>query len=239
MYEINVSGIVIEVERKRIKNLRLMVYPPDGRVKIAAPLFMNKEEIKIFVITKLAWIKKHQLKYLNRPRHAEIRFATGEEHYFLGNSYTLNVIEHSKRTRVELNGGNIELYIKPGSKKIQREKAIESWYRKQLIEIAPPLIKKWEKIAGVSITQYGIKKMKTRWGSCNIRVKRIWLNLELAKRPIRSLEFIILHELVHLLERNHNNKFKAHMDGFMPEWRTYSKELKHFPFNSSSENPLP
>jgi predicted metal-dependent hydrolase len=228
-YQINIAGIVIDVERKRIKSLRLIVYPPEGKVKITAPLLMHEETIHAFITAKLAWIQKHKQKYLNRAPQTEIHFARGEKHYLFGAPYMLNVIERNKPPRVEFTGTEITLYIKPGSTRLQRTKTIEAWYRTVLKEKAVPLIAKWENIIGVSVNDFGIKKMKTRWGSCNIRAKRVWLNLELARRSVNCLDFIILHELVHLLERNHNAKFKAHMDRFMPEWRIYNKELKQIP----------
>jgi predicted metal-dependent hydrolase len=205
------------------------VYPPEGQVKITAPLLMQEETIKAFVLAKLAWIQKHRQKYLNQPRQAELNYTNGEKHYFFGIPCVLNIVEHNKPPRIDLLGNEIYLYIKPGSTKTQRAKAIEAWYRNELQKKSLPLIIKWENALGVSINDLGIKKMKTRWGSCNIRAKRVWLNLELARRPLSSLEFIILHELVHLLERNHNARFKALMDRYMPEWRVYNKEIKQFP----------
>lgn len=231
IYQITISDITIEVEKKRIKNLRLTVRPPDGRVKITAPLFYKDKAIHAFVETKLQWILKHRNKYLDsrNVRQPENDFVSGESHYFLGNRYLLQVINRNKTPRIELHDKGIDLYIKNESSKLQRQKALNAWYRKQLQEIIPPLISKWEKIIGVTISEYGIKAMKTRWGSCNIRVKRIWLNLELAKKPVHCLEFIIAHELVHLLERNHNAKFKSYMDGFFPQWRSYKDELNKLP----------
>lgn len=205
------------------------MYPPEGQVKITAPLLMQEEAIHAFVIAKLAWIQKHRQKYLDQPKQADLNYASGEKHYFFGIPCVLNIVEQNKPPHVELLGKEIYLYIKPGSTIIQRAKAIEDWYRKELQKKSLPIIIKWENALGVSINDLGIKKMKTRWGSCNIRAKRVWLNLELARRSVNCLDFIILHELVHLLERNHNARFKAHMDRFMPEWRVYNKEIKQFP----------
>jgi len=224
-YQININGILIDVEKKNVKNLRLAVYPPDGHVKISAPLFMKDVEIYSFAMAKSDWIQKHRQKYAGGKVYVPLRYVEGETHYYLGNSYILRVNEQNKRTKIVLCENQIVLTIKPRSTKAQRIKALDSWYRERLNEITPGLIAKWEDIIGVKTAEFGIKKMKTRWGSCNIRARRIWLNLDLARKPINCLEFIIVHELVHLLERNHNARFKAHMDRFMPEWRSYNKDL--------------
>jgi predicted metal-dependent hydrolase len=224
-YAITINGTAIEVEKKNVKNLRLAVYPPDGHVKISAPLFMKDSEIYSFALAKADWIQKHRSKYAGNKAYAPLKYVDGEIHFYLGNPYTLRIVELPKRTKVVLNENEIILTIKPRSTKAQRLKALENWYRDKLNEISPELIAKWEGVIGVKATEFGIKKMKTRWGSCNIRAKRIWLNLDLVRRPLHCLEFIIVHELVHLLERNHNARFKAHMDRFMPAWRTYNKDL--------------
>ncbi len=224
-YQIVISDIVIEVEKKRIKNLRLSVHPPDGAVKISVPLLYKDALIHCFLESKLPWIKKHKDKYYGKEKPVVLEFATGEYHYYLGERYVLQVIQHNKSPRIELTDGSIYLYIKPGSTKHQRKKAVDEWYRKQLKDISSSLIIKWENIIGVNVNEFGIKNMKTRWGSCNIRAKRIWLNLELGGKPFHCLEFIIVHELVHLLERNHSAKFKSFMDKFLPEWRGYKDEL--------------
>jgi predicted metal-dependent hydrolase len=232
-YRITISDIVIDVERKRINNLRLSVHPPDGRVQISAPLFYNEESLKTFIRSKLLWIKKHKDKYLNNGNNIQLpyEYVSGEKHYYLGDEYILSVVNHNKSPRIELHEKSIGLFIKTGNTKLKRKRILDEWYRKQLKDTALTLISKWEKILGVSINEFGIKNMKTRWGSCNIRAKRIWLNLELAKMPLHCVEFIIVHELVHLLERNHNARFKSYMDRFIPQWRSYKKELSRFPLN--------
>jgi len=228
-YQIVISGIVIEVEKKRVKNLRLTVHPPDGTVKISAPLLYKDAAIRAFLESKLHWIKKHRDKYNGKEKPVVPEYVSGEIHSYLGECYVLQLVNHNKPPRIEIANGRIDLYIVEGSTKQQRKKAIDEWYRKQLKEISSPLISKWENIMGVSVNEFGIKNMKTRWGSCNIRAKRIWLNLELARKPFHCLEFIIVHELVHLLERNHNAKFKSYMDEFMPGWRSYKDELNKCP----------
>jgi predicted metal-dependent hydrolase len=229
-YQITIGELTIDVVRKDIKNLHLAVYPPDGRVRIATPLHINDESLRLFVIEKLAWIKKQQIKFQSNLQTQsipeKIAYLSGENHYFQGKIYILNVIEKPGNAQIEIrNNTHIDLCIKPGSNTEQREKVLNSWYRQQLKIQIPPLIAKWEKIIGVNINEWGIKTMKTKWGTCNIQAKRIWLNLELAKKPIHCLEYVVVHEITHLLERTHNAKFQALMDQFMPNWREYKQEL--------------
>ncbi len=226
-YKISISGIEIEVERKRVKNLRLSVHPPYGEVKVSAPVYYSYETVRSFVAGKIDWIEKHRKKYLIGEYIIPIRhkYLTGEEHYFKGDKFKLLVEDTAGRTKVELTGSEIILRIKKGSKIAKRKNVFEEWYRDRLKEDAELLISKWEKEIGVKSSGYGIKRMKTRWGSCNIRTKKIWLNLALAKAPQRCFEFIIVHELVHLLEKNHNANFKKLMDRFYPDWKACSKEL--------------
>ena len=224
--KIEVGNIVVDVVRKDIKNLHLSVYRPTGRVRISAPLQINDETIRLFIVSKIGWIKKHQSKLGAHNRGPEREFVSGESHHYLGQSYLLNVIYHDARPKVELRDRiYIDLYVKPGSNQLQRQKAMTEWYRSELKKQIPGLIEKWKHIVGVEINDWCVKKMKTRWGTCNRKAKRIWINLELAKKPLHCLEFIIVHELSHLIERYHNDHFEALMDGFMPQWRLYKKEL--------------
>ena len=228
-HQIEVGNIVIDVVRKNIKNLHLAVYPPTGRVRIAAPLRVNDNAIRLFIVSKIGWIKKHQSKFDNQERQSEREFISGESHYYFGNRYLLNVIYHDSKPKVEIrNKTYLDLYVRLGSNQLQRQKILTEWYRYKLKEQIPNLIDKWKYIVGVEINDWSVKKMKTRWGSCNRKNKRIWINLELAKKPIHCLEFIIVHELTHLLERHHNAHFKGLMDGFMPNWRFYKEELNRF-----------
>lgn len=226
MHQIVVNDITIDVVRKDIKNLHLAVYPPSGRVRIAAPLKVDDEAVRLFAISKLSWIKKNQAKYVNQERQSERKFISGESHYFNGQRYILNVISHSGYPKVVIrNKKYIDLYIKDGYTAVQRENVMTHWYRKNLKEQIPTLIEKWKKIIGITGVHWKVKKMKTKWGTCNREIKRIWLNLELAKKPERCLEYIIVHEMVHLLERNHTERFVGYMDKFMPLWRNYKQEL--------------
>jgi hypothetical protein len=227
--KIVVGDLQLDLVRKKIKNLRLSVHPPNGRIRLAAPLRLNDAAIRLFLISKIGWIKKHQSKFEPQNLPSKNEYVSGESHYFFGNRYFLNVEYHDAKPSVELRDTTcIDLYVRTGSNEAQREKAIKAWYRVQLKKQVSILVAKWTQIIGVDLEDWRIKRMKTRWGSCSRRNKRIWINLELAQPPIHCLEFIIVHELTHLLERHHNDRFKALMDGFMPQWRAYKQELNQF-----------
>ena len=227
-----VSGIRVEVVRKDIKNLHLGVYPPDGRVRVSAPLHMNKEAIRLAVVSRLGWIRRKQKEFQEQVRESQREMVSGESHYVEGRRYRLNVVVDPKRRGplVQLRSGQIlELVVPPGTNRDTREKILESWYRKRLRERIPRLIEKWSNRIGVVVNEVRIRKMKTRWGSCNVESRRIWLNMELAKKPPQCLEYVLLHEMMHLLERGHNNRFRRLMDQFMPDWRLRRDELGRAP----------
>ena len=226
MDKITVGNIDIELHRKKIKNIHLTVYPTEGRVRLSVPKQMGDEEVRNFVVSKLAWINKQRSKAAAQEKQAEREFVSGESHYFLGEEYLLNVIETTGKQHVELrNNKYLYLYARQGSSIKKREKILSEWYRQSLKEIIPPLIEKWEKIIGVSVNDFGIKLMKTRWGTCNIRDRRIWINLELAKKNLKCIEYIVVHEMVHLLEKHHNQIFKNYMSKFLPDWKNIKDEL--------------
>ena len=227
MTNLLVSDIEIEVAKKNIKNVYLSVYPPNGQVKISAPKKMTDDDISLFVMSKVPWIKKQQRKFKNQERIPEREYKSGESHYFGGQQYLLNVIyQNSNKSKVEIrNNKYIDLYVKEGSGKEKREDIIKEWYRKELKSIIPPLIQKWEEIMNLRVNEWGVKQMKTRWGTCNINAKRIWLNLELAKKSPHCLEYIIVHEMAHLIEKGHGDKFKAIMDRYYPNWKNVNAEL--------------
>jgi predicted metal-dependent hydrolase len=232
MHQIVVNDITIDIVRKNIKNLHLAVYPPEGRVRIATPINVDDEAVRLFAISKIAWIKKNQAKYKNQQRQPERKYVSGESHFFKGQRYLLNVIYHTGYPKIKIrNKKYIDFYVKEDYTLAQRENVITNWYRKNLKEQIPELIEKWEKVIGVEVTEWEVKKMKTKWGTCNREAKRIWLNLELAKKAEHCLEYIIVHEMVHFLERNHTERFVAYMDKFMPMWRTYKQELNEFPLS--------
>jgi len=229
-HRITVSGITVEVVRKAIKNLHLGVYPPHGRVRVAAPLAVSDDAVKLAVITRLSWIKRQKAKFDAQPRQSQREMVNGESHYFLGQRYRLNVIEHNGAGKVVLrNKAAIDIYVRQGSDAEMREKVLQRWYREQLKALVPPLLEKWQQALGVQAADWGIKKMKTKWGGCTVEARRIWLNLELAKKPIQHIEYILVHELMHLLERHHNDRFTALMTQFMPHWRHNMEELNRAP----------
>jgi predicted metal-dependent hydrolase len=229
LYQITIGQLVIDVVKKDIKNIHLGVYPPDGNIRIATPLKVNDDRVRLFAISKLPWIKKQQAKFQAQSRQSPREFVSGESHYFQGRRYLLNVIYHKSSPKVIIkNNTNIHLFVRENSTLEQRKKVMTEWYRQQLKEQIPTLLDKWQSITGLTANDWGIKQMKTKWGSCNITDKRIWLNLELAKKPQICLEYVIVHELVHLLERNHNERFIAYMDKFMPQWPIYKEELSQF-----------
>lgn len=230
MHQIEVSNFSIDVIRKSIKNMHLSVYPPTGRVRIAAPLNVDDEAVKLFAISKLAWIKKNQRKFEMQDRQMPRVFEQRESHYFEGKRYLLRVTEQNAPPRVEIKTKTyIDLFIRPNATVEQRQNCINEWYRKQLKSQIPQLIEKWEPIIGVSVFDWGVKQMKTKWGTCNIEQKRIWINLELAKKPHYCLEYIIVHEMIHLIERHHNDNFLAHLDKYLPKWKLYKDELNRLP----------
>ncbi len=237
MQQITINDIKIDVIRKDIKNIHLAVYPPTGRVRIAAPLNMNEDAIRMFAISKLSWIKRNQRKFEGQERLTPREYKQHESHYFQGKRYLLKIVETDKTQKVVLkNKKYIELHIKPNTSTEKRHEILTEWYRKQLKQQIPPLIEKWEKILNVKVDDWQVKQMKTLWGSCNIEKKRIWLNLELAKKPEHCLEYIIVHEMVHLLERHHNDRFLHYMDTYLPNWRQLKTELNKLPVSHADWN---
>jgi predicted metal-dependent hydrolase len=227
---ITIANIQIEVIRKAIKNMHLAVYPPTGRIRLAAPSTTNDDVIRLFAISKIGWIKKHIKNFKEQPRESAREFSSGESHYFQGKRYLLKIIEKDGPCKVSLKGiKQIQLTVKPNASAETKAIILREWYRTELKKQLPELIEKWEKVIGVKCNSWGVRHMRTKWGACNIEAKRIWINLELAKKPQVCLEYIIVHELVHLLERNHNDKFVAHMNKFMPKWKMHRIELNKLP----------
>jgi predicted metal-dependent hydrolase len=228
--QILVDGLSIEIIRKPIKNLHLGVYPPNGRVRVAAPLAVTNEAVRLAVVGKLGWIKRQRARFESQSRQSDREYVSGESHYFFGARYRLRLIQHNGVSGIVLRNRNtMELYAKAKATTERREKILQRWYRKELNKAIAPLMDKWEAAMGVEVLEWRIKKMKTRWGTCNTRARRIWLNLELAKKPVHCLEYIIVHELAHLLERSHNEKFIAIVDAHLPDWRTRRQELNAAP----------
>lgn len=229
-HQITVNDLVIDVVRKDIKNLHLAVYPPDGRVRVAAPLLVDDEAVRLYTISKLAWIRRQRAKFEGQERQSAREYVSGESHYYRGRRYLLDVVYHDGPPQVVLHSNTrIDLLVRTDSDTARRERVLLDWYRKKLKEAIPPLIAKWEPVVGVEVADWGVKRMKTKWGTCNIEARRIWLNLELAKTSLHCLEYIIVHEMVHLQERNHTDRFVALMNQFMPQWRLYRDELNRGP----------
>lgn len=226
---INLGNISINVIHKDIKNVHLSVHPPQGRVTISAPLQMDLETIRLFSISKLGWIRKQQEKLKKQKREAPREYITRESHYYLGQRYLLKVIEQKAKPKVVLKHNTIELYIRKGTSTTKRGKILQGWYRQQLRALIPQYIEKLEKKMNVKVAEIGIRIMKTKWGTCNPKANRIWLNTELAKKPIESIEYILVHEMVHLIERKHNEKFTAYMNKFLPKWKHIREELNRAP----------
>ena len=228
--QITVSGIRVQIERKDITNLHLGVYPPDGRVRVAAPLVLSDEAVRLAVVGKLGWIKRQQAKFAEQPRQSAREMVNGESHYFLGRRYRLRVHEQPGKQYVALRGtAFLDLFVNPGRSTAQRQAVLLRWYRQQLSEHTAPLVAQWEQALGVQANAWGIKRMKTQWGSCNPVSKRLWFNLELAKKPVQCLEYVVLHELAHLLERNHTERFRALLDQHMPAWQQWRQVLQQMP----------
>jgi len=229
-HQITVNGLVVDVVRKNIKNIHLAVYPPAGRIRVAAPLRVNDEAVRLFTISRLAWIKRQQAKFQNQERQSAREIISGESHYYQGHRYRLNVVYRAGTPTVTIRNNQIlDIFVRPGSDTSKRERILTNWYRRQLKEAIGPLIAKWESIIGVQVEEWGVKQMKTKWGTCNIEASCIWLNLELIKKPAYCLEYIIVHEMIHLLERHHNERFLLYMNRFMPLWQHYREELNRAP----------
>jgi len=225
-YHIEVSGIDVDVIKKDIKNIHLAVYPPTGRVRLSSPYSMKRESLRLFIISKLGWIKKHIRNMNSQIREPERKYIQGESHWVEGHRYLLNIIEKDAAPKAEIrNKRYLDLYIRPGSGKDKKEEVVREWYRNRMKTQIPDLISFWEDKLGVEIQDWGIKLMKTKWGSCNIEKQRIWLNLELAKKPKHCLDYVILHEMIHLKERHHTDRFKALLDKHMPSWKNRREEL--------------
>jgi predicted metal-dependent hydrolase len=230
---LRVSGLRVAVVRKAIKNLYLGVYPPDGHVRVAAPLAVSDAAVRVAVIGKLPWIHRRRAAFARQERESPREMVSGESHDFLGRRYRLVWIETRGRSTVALRGqATMELRTPAAYDVEKRERVLQRWYREQLRELVPPLIDKWEAKLAVQVAEWRIKKMKTRWGSCNPRRRRIWINLELAKKPPECLEYLVVHELAHLRIPDHGDRFRALMDRHIPRWRAIRKTLNAEPLAS-------
>ncbi len=221
---LNISGIPIEVCKKDIKNMHLYVKPPNGNVTVSAPLAMSDEAIERFVRTKASWIKKQVAKFDNQPRQSEREYVSGETLFVWGKQHYLQT-EYGNKNAPVLSGDKAVLTVRKESTAEQRENFVREWYRDLLKDEIARLLPKWEKTTGLKAEGWQTKYMTTRWGTCNTKTGKIWLNLQLAKKTPECLEYVILHELVHLVEKNHSERFIALMDKFMPMWREVKATL--------------
>ena len=227
--QIKLGNDAVDVVFKDIKNVHLSVHPPTGSVRISAPKHMNLDTVRVFAVSKLAWIQKQQKNLREQERETVREYTDRESHYVWGKRYLLRIVEVDCAPTVELQAKEMFLRIRPGTSFEVRRETISQWYRKQLRAAIPELLAKWEPIVGVHVERFFVRKMKTKWGSCNPDKRSIRLNTDLAKKPPQYLEYIVVHELTHLIEKTHNNRFTALMDQFMPQWRDYRQMLNTSP----------
>ena len=229
MSQIKLGDIAVDVVLKDIKNVHLSVYPPTGRVRISAPKRMKMETIRVFAISKLDWIKQQQKKLREQERETPREYLDRESHYVWGKRYLLTVSESDERPLIELKHSSMLLRVRPRTAEDKRQALVEAWYREQLKEAVPPLLARWQPLLGVTVERFFVQRMKTKWGSCNHKARTIRLNTELTKKPAECLDYIVVHELVHLLEPTHNARFVALMDRFMPKWQFHRQVLNRLP----------
>src|ERR1017187_6586061 len=227
--KIELGDISVEVFKKDIKNVHLSVYPPTGKVRISAPLRMNLNTIRVFAISKLGWIRQQQKKITEQEREPPREYLDRESHYVWGKRYLLKLIEKDAAPRVELKHSQMLLQTRPATGEEKKQAILDEWYPSQLKEAVPPLIAKWEPLMGVKVERFFVQRMKTKWGSCSPGSASIRLNTDLARKPRECLEYIVVHEMAHLLEPTHNSRFVALMDRFMPKWRYCREALNRLP----------
>jgi len=226
---LTVAGINVDVVYKSIKNMHISVYPPLGRVRVAAPDRLDEEAVRLAIIQRLPWIKKQRELLRNADRQSEREMVTGESHYVWGERLRLKVAETTGRPRVDILGSKLQLAFSEDADSARRRKLLESWYRKQIKGAIPPLIEKWEPIIGHKVSGWTVRRMKTKWASCNPESGNLWFNVELAKKHPNCLEYIVVHEMTHFHERTHNNRFVELMDDYLPSWRATRDELNGAP----------
>jgi predicted metal-dependent hydrolase len=229
MTQITLGDISVDVIKKDIKNVHLSVHPPTGRVRISAPQRMSIDTIRVFAVSKLAWIKHHQQKVQTQERETPREYLDRESHYVWGRRYLLRVVEDAERNEVTLSHNRFVLSMKPGTPASRRVAIVDEWYRHRLKEAAAPILLRWEKLIGVKSSRLYVQRMKTRWGSCNHDSKAIRLNSELAKKPQDCLEYIVVHELLHLIEPTHNRRFTQLLEQYMPDWQHRRDLLNRLP----------
>jgi len=224
-YAFTVSDIPVSVVRKAVKRMQLAVYPPEGDVRVTAPDHFTESNIRLAVVSRLTWIKKQRALFLNQPRQSSREMISGETHYLWGQAYELIVNYQQGKHAIHREARFLKLFVRKGTSVQNREEVLSRYYREQLKARIPDLISKWETKLDVQSCGWGVKRMKTKWGSCSTGRKYIWLNLELAKKPLRCLEYVVVHELVHLLEDSHSKRFIGLMDEHLPAWQRLRSEL--------------
>ena len=230
VYHLRVDDIEVEVHRKRIRHLYLRVMPPDGRLRVSAPLRIGDDSIRQAVERRMPWVRRQQDRQRQRERESARSWVSGERHYVEGIARELNVSTHEGKPHIGLLGDStLEMRVRPGTGRDERADLLDGWYRERLKASIPRLIEVWEPFMGVTVKEWRIRKMRTRWGSCSVRNGRIWLSLELAKKPIRCLEYVIVHEMAHLIEPSHNRRFWGILDRHLPDWRARRDDLNRFP----------
>lgn len=227
--QMQLGTITVDVIRKDIKNVHLSVLPPNGAVRIAAPKRMNMDAIRLFAISKLPWIKKHQKKLQDQVREPAPDYVDRESHYLWGRRYLLKIVEHDGAAKIDLQHKAIVLSVRPSTSKDKREALLEAWYREQLRAALPTILQKWQPLLKVTAKRVFVQRMKTRWGSANPRRHFIRLNTDLAKKPPECLEYVVLHELSHFLAPRHDARFIALLDQNMPHWRSIRDGLNQGP----------
>lgn len=231
--KLKLGDISVDVILKDIKNVHLSVYPPTGRVRISAPSHMSMDTIRVFAISKLDWIKKQQSELREQKRKAQRDFVERESHFVWGKRYLLSVTKHDQAPTITLKGSKMRLTVRPQTDRVKRHAILEDWYREQLKAAIPEFVAKWEPRMGVTVDRFYVRRMKTKWGSCNPTKHSIRLNTELARKPRECLEYLVVHEMAHLIEPTHNARFIALMDRFLPQWRTLRDGLNSFPLAHS------
>ena len=227
--KLQVQGLEINLIRKEVRGIRLSIRP-DGEIRLSIPFVITDSVARAFVVSRLPWLCQH-LEKINKQKALEPDdFSTVP---YLGSSYQTLIFYHRIAPRVVIDSSErMCIFLKPGTPETALPKVLDAWYRTELKKIIPPLIKEWESIIGVKVESFQFKRMKTRWGTCNVIDHRIWFNVELAKKTFPCIEYIVVHEMCHLLERGHGTKFKACMDKFLPDWRNFKKELNGIPVRS-------
>ena len=228
-YTIELAAIPMEVEYRNVKALRLTVYPPDGRVRISAPVGAAPELIRKFAASKIKWIEKHRQRFLNQPTGKRPAGAGSLRNhstvYIWGVPHELELIERGGNSKIVVKDGCLTMYIRPFSPKAKKQEILDRWYRRSLKEAAAPVIKKWEAVIGVEVKKLYVRKMRAHWGSCNFQRQTLRLNSELAKRSPECLEYVIVHEMLHIIEKGHNQRFYRFLNQYIPEWKALRKEM--------------